>query len=208
MNKSKVDIANWNRREHFEFFNTFHDPYFSVCFKVDVTKAYEKSRDNGVSFFALYLHACAQALNTIENFRYRIDKENNVICFDKIHASPTILRPDNTFGFSFIDFELDFEKFNSNYEAEKFRIFNSSHLFPPKNSLDCFHCSALPWVNFTGHKEPFFGVKDSVPKIAFSKTEVIEEKQMMNIAISVNHALVDGYHVGLFSEKFQYFLNQ
>ena len=29
----------------------------------------------------------------------------------------------------------------------------------------------------------------------------------MNVSISVNHALVDGYHVGEFSEKFQQFLN-
>jgi len=29
----------------------------------------------------------------------------------------------------------------------------------------------------------------------------------MNVSISVNHALVDGYDVGLFSEKFQGFLN-
>ncbi|GGI57301.1 CatA-like O-acetyltransferase [Winogradskyella haliclonae] len=208
MNKSRVDIANWNRKEHFEFFNTFHDPYFGVTFKVDVTKMYAKSKSNAVSFFALYLHACTKAINSVENLRYRIDSESNVVCFDKIHASATILRPDNTFGFSFIDFEQDFERFNKNYEAEKSRIFNSSHLFPPKNSLDCFHCSALPWVNFTGHKEPCNGVKDSVPKIAFSKTEVIKDKQMINIAISVNHALVDGYHIGLFLEKFQYFLNQ
>ena len=35
----------------------------------------------------------------------------------------------------------------------------------------------------------------------------IDNKLIMNVAINVNHALVDGYHVSLFSEKFQEYLN-
>ena len=48
---------------------------------------------------------------------------------------------------------------------------------------------------------------DSVPKVAFAKAEKIGDKLIMNVAINVNHALVDGYHVALFSDKFQEFLN-
>ena len=29
----------------------------------------------------------------------------------------------------------------------------------------------------------------------------------MTVAISVNHALMDGYHIGIFNDKFQEFLN-
>mgnify|MGYP001396738672 FL=1 len=31
---------------------------------------------------------------------------------------------------------------------------------------------------------------------------------MMNVGINVNHALIDGYHVGQFAELFQKNLNQ
>jgi chloramphenicol O-acetyltransferase type A len=81
-------------------------------------------------------------------------------------------------------------------------------LYPPEEyRLDCIHCSAMPWFNFAGHKEPVSGHKDSIPKFAFSKAVEIDNKLMMNVAINVNHALVDGYHIGLFSEKYQDYLN-
>jgi len=118
------------------------------------------------------------------------------------------MRNDKTFGFSFIDYHEDFNIFISNLETEKQRIKSSSELYPPKNGLDCIHCSAMPWVNFSGHKEPVSGHLESVPKLAFGKASRMNDKLVMNVAITVNHALVDGYHVGLFSEKFQEYLNQ
>jgi chloramphenicol O-acetyltransferase type A len=117
------------------------------------------------------------------------------------------MRSDKTFGFSFIEFEDDLNVFIKNFEVEKDRIQNSTDLFPPRNGLDCIHCSAMPWLNFTAHKEPVSGGMDTVPKVAFGKADRVDDELIMNVAINVNHALVDGYHVGLFSEKFQAFLN-
>lgn len=203
----KLDIENWNRKEHYNFFKQFTDAYFSVVVELDVSKAYAYSKTSDFSFFVLYLYACMKALNGIENLRYRI-RDDKVIVHDVIHASPTILRDDNTFGFSFIHYDEDLQVFNRNFEAEKERILNSSNLFPKEDTDDCIFCSALPWLQFTGHKEPLFGlVKESVPKIAFGKYSVVGKKRMMPVSIAVNHALVDGYHVGLFVDDFQKILN-
>jgi chloramphenicol O-acetyltransferase type A len=202
----KLNVQTWNRKKHFEFFNTFQDPFFAVTAPMDVTKAYDFAKASGNSFFAVYLHDCMKAVNVVEAFRYRIENENEVVIHEAIHASATIMRPDKTFGFSFIDYDADFEIFKQNIEAEKERIISSDDLFPPKNSEDCVFCSALPWVAFTGHKEPFHGKKESVPKIAFSKMEVKNNKKILSVSVSVNHALMDGYHVGQFTEKFQEYL--
>ena len=32
-----LEIENWNRRQHFEFFKSFDNPFFNICAKVDVT---------------------------------------------------------------------------------------------------------------------------------------------------------------------------
>ena len=203
----ELDIETWNRKQQFHFFNQFDDPYFAVTVEFDVTKTYKYSKKNNISFFALYLHACMKAINSIENLKYRI-QNGKVMIHDVIHASPTILRDDHTFGFSFIHFDEDFKIFNKNLEAEKNRILNTTEMFPKQNTEDCIYCSAMPWFNFSGHKEPLFGVKkESVPKLAFGKYVKKEEKLMMPVAISVNHALVDGYHVGLFVKKFQKLLD-
>ncbi|BAO77170.1 CatA-like O-acetyltransferase [Winogradskyella sp. PG-2] len=201
-----VDIDTWNRKELYNHFIRLKDPYFGVVIPFDVTKAYDYAKGQKISFFAQYLHSCMKAVNEVDNFRYRII-DNKVVDYDVIHASATIMREDKTFGFSFINYDEDLDVFINNLKKEKIRIQNSYDLYPPVNSQDCIHCSALPWFKFSGHKEPVSGIMDSVPKIAFSKAEKSNGKLMMNVSINVNHALVDGYHVGLFEEKFQFNLN-
>lgn len=201
-----IDVNTWNRKQHFKHFNALKDPYFSITVPIDVTNAYTFAKRNNISFFAKYLHDCMSAINSVENLKYRIVNDD-VVAYDTIHASATIMRSDNTYGFSFIDYDENLNVFINNLENEKTRIENSFDLYPPKNGLDCIHCSALPWLKFSGHKEPFSGIKDSVPKLAFSKAEDVLGKKEMNVAISVNHALADGYHVSLFVNAFQDFLN-
>ena len=113
------------------------------------------------------------------------------------------MRPDNTFGFSFIHYSEDIDVFHENFKQEKERVLNSIDLFPPINSDDCVYCSALPWVNFTGHKEPKNSESDSITRLAFGKFIKNEGRLLMPVSITVNHALIDGYHVGLFLENYQ-----
>jgi len=202
-----IDINTWNRKQHYQHFSGLADPSFAITVPFNVTKAYKSSKTNNVSFFTRYLHDCMKAINEIENFKYRIE-DDKIIEYDVIHTSPTILKDDNTFGFSFVHYDQDFQVFSNNLEKEKLRIKNTKDLFPPVNGLNCIHCSAMPWVNFIGHKEPCSGTVDSIPKLSFGKATKVNNELIMNVAIHVNHALVDGYHVGLFSEKFQHFLNE
>jgi len=202
-----LNINTWNRKQHFEHFSGLLDPYFAVTIPFNVMSTYQFSKENNISFFATYLHDCLKAINEVKALKLRI-LENDVVEFDTIHASATIMRADNTFGFSFIDFHSDLSIFVQNIEKEKERINASNELYPPKNGLDCIHCSAMPWLNFTGHKEPVSKTQDSVPKLAFGKAVKTSKDMIMNVSINANHALVDGYDIGLFSEKFQYFLNK
>lgn len=202
-----INLNTWKRKQLFDHFSKLQDPYFGLVIPFDVTKAYEFSQKEGISFFGRYLHDCMKAINAIENFKYRIDN-GQVVEYDSIHASATIMREDKTFGFSFVEYDEDLTVFIKNLESEIQRIINTTELYPPRNGQDCIHCSALPWLNFSGHKEPVSGAIESVPKLAFAKALKVNEKRIMNVSINVNHALVDGYHVGVFSEKFQNYLNQ
>ncbi|MFY0629543.1 MAG: chloramphenicol acetyltransferase [Flavobacteriaceae bacterium] len=197
-----LDIDHWNRKQHFEHFSKLSDPYFGVVVDVDVTKAYEYAKQSKTPFFVMYLHACMKAINSVENMRYRIQGDK-IRIHDVIHASATIAREDTTFGFSFIHYSEDLQIFYKNFQKEKERIANSKDLFPPINSEDCIYCSALPWFSFSGHKEPVSGRIESVPKLAFGKFSKKENILLMPVSIIVNHALVDGYHVGEFFENYQ-----
>ncbi len=202
-----IDLNTWNRKQHFEHFSGLEDPSFAVTIPFDVTMAYKFSKENKVSFFGKYLHDCMRAINLVDNFKYRI-VDTDVFELDVIHASPTLMREDKTFGFSFIDYNEDLSVFLNNLEAEKLRINNSTDLFPEKEGINCIYCSAMPWFQFTGHKEPFSKHGISIPKLAFSKALNVNDRLSMNVSINVNHALVDGYHISLFVENFQKFLNE
>ncbi len=60
-----IDIATWNRREHYEHFSAFDDPFFGVTVNVDCTRAYQEAKDKGVSFSLLVLHRIVTAAATV-----------------------------------------------------------------------------------------------------------------------------------------------
>ncbi|OUR91788.1 chloramphenicol acetyltransferase [Flavobacteriales bacterium 34_180_T64] len=202
-----IDVNTWKRKQHFEHFSSMADPYFGVTIPFDVTNAHKLSKALNVSFFGVYLHDCMKAINDVDALKLRVENDE-IVKYDTIHASATLMRADNTFALSYIRYSTDINEFIHNIDAEKLRILNTNDFYPPENKLDCIHCSALPWVNFTGHKEAVSGNFDTVPKLAFSKTVESKDTLEMNVAIYANHALVDGYDVGMFAEKFQQYLNK
>ena len=81
-----IDIATWNRKEHFEHFSAFDDPFFGVTVHVDCTRSYQEAKDKGVSFSLLLLHRIITAASKVEEFRYRIEGDK-VVCYDSLSRS-------------------------------------------------------------------------------------------------------------------------
>lgn len=203
--KHLLDLSNWNRREHFEFFSRFEEPFFGLVATVDCTLALAEAKRLGIPFFLYYLHQALQAVNQVDALRYRVENEQ-VYSFDRIHASATIGRPDHTFGFSFIELHNDLEKFvrEAQVEINAVQASEGLRLSPSTARLDVIHFSALPWVRFTGltHARSF-SHPDSIPKISVGRTYTEGSAILMPVSVNVHHGLADGYHVGLFLDEFQ-----
>ena len=206
--KQELDITTWNRKEHFDFFCKFEEPFFGTTIQFDCTKAYTKAKELGVSFFTYYLHKTLVAVNKIENFRYRIHDEK-VFIYDKINVSSTILRDDKTFGFSETEYNENLNAFIENYNTEATRVKNTTGLFTKEYNENIVHFSALPWINFTSisHSRSFT-FPDSCPKFSFGKMTTDNDKKFMSMSVHVHHGLVDGYHLGLFFEEFERLMNE
>ena len=210
MIKTKLDFSTWNRKEHFEFFNGFDEPFFGIVSNVDFSKGYQTVKEHSYSYFLFYLHKAVKAANSIEPFRYRIE-DGEVYEYDQIHTSATIAREDHTFGFSFIEYHPDFKVFAQNGQKEIEAVKNSIGLRHNDDAkrLDSLHIFSIPWYNFSSISHArHFTYKDSVPKISFGKYTRENDKISLPISVHVNHALMDGYHVGLFLEEFQRLLNE
>jgi len=198
--KTRIDQENWLRKDHFKFFSQFEEPFFGFTVKIDCTDAYKYAKANGHSFFLYSLHKSLLAVNQIEEFRCRI-LDDEVWLYDQVNASPTINRPDGTFGYAYFDFDLDFKTFAERAKKEIEKVQQATGLITSVTGDNIIHYSFIPWIDFTGlsHARSFTH-KDSIPKICFGKMMEESGRRKMPMSIHGHHGLMDGYHISQYIE--------
>lgn len=199
--KRRLDLATWPRREHFQFFRGFSEPFFGVTLELRCEGLYQATR--GRSFYLAYLHATLQAVNAVEAFALRIEGDA-VWQYDRVDVCATVSRQDGTFGFSYIPYHADFDVFVALARAEIARVRATSGLAIPQVDAAVIQASAVPWLQFTSlsHARQH-GSDDAAPKIAFGKLFQRDGARHLPIAIHVHHAVADGLHVGQMVETLQ-----
>lgn len=204
--KTELDIKNWKRESHFNFFKQYDNPFFNICSTIEVTELYGHCKKNNYSFFLASLYLSIKAANNIEEFRYRIENEK-VFIYDQIHPFSTIPNDDNTFAFCEFNYKNDFVDFQSEGKTSIEKIKKMGRLESKGNRNDVIHYTTIPWISFTSLMHPRkFNTNDSIPKIAFGKYFEEGSKLMIPISIDAHHSLVDGYHLGKLLELFRNYI--
>ncbi len=199
----EFDIDSWNRRSVFDFFSTYDDPFFGITSSIDITNLYKFCKTNEHSLNLAILYFSTYTANSLLNFRLRL-LNGKVVLFDHIDCGTTILHADETFSFCFIDFKPTFSEFEQLGKELIQKQLEKKKLEPKSDFLNVIHYSVIPWTSFTGIKHAKkLGISDSIPKITFGKYFKNGEKLILPISIEVNHALMDGFHVGTFLNTFQ-----
>ncbi len=201
--KHFVDISTWKRREHFEVFNAFDEPLFGVVVRLECSAARKVAKEKGYQFSLYYLYLSLQAANEIEEFRYRIE-DDKVVCYDSVGAGATIFREDETYGCGYFPYNEDIEAFMQQAKTETERVKAEFGLKFPDPGPEVIHYSTVPWVDFyaVNHARKFSAAR-SIPKITFGKITREGDKMWLPVDIHANHALLDGFHVGKFVDRFQ-----
>jgi chloramphenicol O-acetyltransferase type A len=199
-----LDLENWPRRELFEFFVEYTNPYFNVCTHVDVTKLVELVRKRPGLRFSIAIHYFALRIaNEIEPFRYRL-KDGKVFVYDVINGGTTVLLPNETFSYAYFDYDRDFEKFVSGMGKAVDDLRNGDGALKPTMRDDLIYHTTLPWFSFTSFAHARNqGRGESIPRLVFGKYTREEERLMLPISVEVHHALVDGLHVGQFLTRLE-----
>ncbi|MCB0664121.1 MAG: hypothetical protein KDC24_15355, partial [Saprospiraceae bacterium] len=86
-----LNINSWKRKEHFEFFKAFDQPYFGMETKVDISKAYQICKANNWSLFLYYHFLSQKAVNQTEAFRYRLIQDE-VRLYEHLHVNTNMFR--------------------------------------------------------------------------------------------------------------------
>lgn len=208
--KQLVDLATWPRREYYEFFAAYEEPFFGVQAEVECGPALAEARRRGVSFFLYYTYCSLLALNAVPELRYRV-VDGQVVLFDEVHSAPTIGRPDNTFGFALLEMRPTLVEFVAAAEVEIAAVQACAglRLIENNNRPDTVHTSTLPWVRFTGLSHARrFSKNDTCPKLSFGQVYEQDAARRMPVSLHVHHGFADGYHVGRFLSHFQELLRR
>jgi len=188
-----LDVDNWKRREIFEFFLNFDNPYFGVCTRVEVTRLLEALQNGPKRSSTLAYHYFAlRVANEIEPFRYRLRK-GRVLVHPVIHGATTVLLANETFTFAYFDYDEDFARCMDGAEQAVAAIKLEGGFKNRDNDDNMIHCTVLPWVSFTSFSHARnWGRQDSVPKISFGKFVTEGDRTFLPVSVEVHHALMDG----------------
>lgn len=202
-----LDIEHWPRRSAYEFFKDYDDPFFNITANIDVTRLIEFCRANDLRFSLAALFHAIQAVNDIREFRLRLIGDE-IVEFETIHATQTILNDDESFSFCYFENRDSVFDFDAAGKAalEKYKRLKTFDV--ESDRLDLVYCSVIPWVSFTSFKHASrLDRRQTVPRIVFGKMFNENGVVKMPISVEVNHAMMDGLHVGRFFTIYQQKLN-
>lgn len=206
-NYKVMNTTTWDRADTFQFFKDFDIPHYNVTVNVDVTKLKAYCKENDYSFFIASIFFSQQALAQVENFRYRL-VDGEVRCYNTLKAGSTVLLKNNTFGFNYFEETNDFKQFHAKASASIEEIRNNPEFIPREGGSHMVYYSVTPWFTFTSFQHARrFDKYDAIPRIVFGKYFEQNGKLLMPVSVEAHHALVDGYHVGLYVAAFENLLN-
>jgi len=199
-----IKLESWPRREHFEVFNTFEYPHFSLCANVDLTKFCPFVKQHEISFNIAAVYIITRAANAIPEFRQRI-RAGKIIEHDLVHPSSTIMAKNEVFSFCTMEYKQDFLKFAVGASEEIAKVQKRPRLFEENQERDdLLFMTAIPWVSFTSFMHPLqLDPVDSVPRFAWGKFFQDGENIKMPLSVQGHHAVMDGLHAGRFYAEVQ-----
>ena len=196
-----LDVEKWKRREHFELYRRFANPFFSVTVELDVTDLWQRTRaPGGPSFFLASVFCALRAANAVDAFRARV-RDDRVWIHDQVSIGPTVLRPDQTFAFARLEPARTFAEFATRSAPVIREACEIRPLVVTYATDDVIYQTTLPWMRFTSFSNAIDGAGDSVPRVAFGRVSEDRNRWKLPVSVEVHHAVVDGVDVAAFLEK-------
>lgn len=203
-----IDIENWKRKEHYQFFGQMDYPQYNICMNLDVSNFVRLTRENHLSFYYSMIFASTLVMNQMDEFKYRI-RDGKVVMHDTLHPSFTDMQEgDELFKFLLVEMEDSLANFVNKSTAKN----QAQTAYFPLEELagrdDLVYITCLPWVSFTHLSHTIsLNREDAVPRVSWGKYFKDNGRVLLPFSVQVNHAFVDGLHVGKYVEKLQNYLD-
>ena len=106
----KIDLKNYPRKSHLEYFLSLQYPYVGITADVDVTKLYDFCKRKNISFYLTFLHLSAIAADDINEFRQRLHNKE-VLEYDECPTSHIELLENGTYCYCTLHHHMPFEEY-------------------------------------------------------------------------------------------------
>lgn len=203
MNVTEIDLRNYPRRQHFEYFSSLQYPYVGVTNQVDVTELVRFCKERKYSFYLLFLHAAALAADSVPELRQRI-RNGGIVEYSQCPTSHIELLDNGTYCYCTLHHHMGLEEYLSYAETARKQCRIHGSIEESADSESMYFISTLPWLHYTALIQPVAGGEESNPRITWGKFEKdAEGREQLPVTLLAHHGLVDGIHIARFYEALE-----
>lgn len=197
MSYTFLDMENYSRKSHFEYFSSMPNPYVGLTVNVDITPLIDFIRPRKLPFFFSMLYCVSQAANRVPELRRRII-DGKIAEFDWCDSSCTVMLENGSYCYCQLLGKHDYESFIP-YALERKRMaIENPTLEDGDNHHSLFFISSMPWLSYTALVQPTPVPADSNPRITWGKFFSEGNRTLIPLSLLANHALADGRHIADF----------
>ncbi|MDL2235150.1 hypothetical protein LJC07_03210 [Christensenellaceae bacterium OttesenSCG-928-L17] len=193
-----VDMNDYKRKSHFDYFNSLAYPYVGLTVQVDITKFIRAVKKKKLPFFLSFNYCVARAANSVPEFRQRVI-DGKIVEYDFCNTSHTVSLEDGTYCYCVLSADMAFENYlPCAAQAQEAAKIEKSTNDKDGDAHGLIFISSLPWLSYTALINPVPAPADSNPRITWGKYVTQGTDTHLPVSVLCNHALVDGLHISQF----------
>ena len=194
----KIDLDQYARRQHYEYFSSLQYPYVGITNNVDVSKLVQFCKTKNYSFYLTFLHIAVLAADSIKELRHRIH-DGGIIEYSECPTSHIELLDNHTYCYCTLHHHMTMEEYIPYAVEARNQYRQNGSIEEDDDSDSMYFISTLPWIHYTAMIQPVAGGEESNPRITWGKfQEDYRGMKQLPVTLLAHHALVDGIHIAMF----------
>ena len=202
----RIDMDQFSRRKHFEYFSSLQYPYVGLTSEVDVTELVPFCKERSYSFYLTFMHIVALAANDVSEFRQRI-RDNGIVEFEKCPTSHIELLDNGTYAYCTLHHDMPLDMYIPYAENARKLCRENGKLEEDAQVESMLFISTVPWLHYTALIQPVAAGEDSNPRITWGKFQKdCNGRYQMPVSVLAHHGLVDGIHIAQFYRNLEKYI--
>lgn len=209
LNAKLIDLNNYARKEHYLAFKSRIQCYFSTTIKLEVTNLILFCKKYKYKFNAIIIYCIMKEINNISEMKMGWNGKKQLLEWNEIHPLFNIFHENNkTFSSVYCEWNADLKLFYNNYLNILNQYENDLRMNPQKLPVNLAYLSCFPWLKFENTSLDYINIHTFRPAITWCGIYQENQKSYINMMCKIHHAVADGYHISLFFNNLQKFINQ